>query len=236
MIIILTSFTHTIIIGYKVSDTIRKGILDVSMYQGSEKELMLGCLAALSSSAVWLLAATFLKLPISGTHSIVGSTIGFSLVARGMQGLNWGTLGTIVLSWFVSPILSGIMSTALFWCLKKFIICSKNPLRNGLMALPFIYGITLFINVSSIVHDGPACKHIIYLDSLRFETYLSSASLSSVSVLKMDNIPTWMAFVISFGVALLMAAIVQAVVVPMQRRRIMGKPVQFIFGDSDGNC
>lgn len=83
----------SVFIGYKVSNTMRKGILEVSLYDNSEVELMLGCLSSLASSALWLLVATFLKLPISGTHSIVGSTIGFSLVARGTQGLHWATLG-----------------------------------------------------------------------------------------------------------------------------------------------
>lgn len=70
----------------------RKGILDVDLYTDSETELMLGFVSALASSALWLLMATFLKLPISGTHSIVGSTIGFSLVARGVKGIQWITL------------------------------------------------------------------------------------------------------------------------------------------------
>lgn len=146
--------------GYKVSDTIRKGILDVTMYEGHEMELMLGCLAALTSSAVWLLVATFLKLPISGTHSIVGSTIGFSLVARGTQGLNWTTLGTIVASWFISPVLSGIVSTVLLWIIQRFILFAKTPLRAGLISLPIFYGFTVFVNVISIVHDGPARKSL----------------------------------------------------------------------------
>lgn len=80
----------------------RKGILDLNVYKTGpddeiqdlkERELMIGLLSALASSAVWLLVATFLKLPISGTHSIVGSTIGFSLVARGFDGLNFFKLG-----------------------------------------------------------------------------------------------------------------------------------------------
>lgn len=201
-----------VLIGYKVSDTMRKGILDVEMYKGTEVELMLGCLSALASSALWLLVATFFKLPISGTHSIVGSTIGFSLVARGMQGLKWSTLGTIVGSWFISPVLSGAMSVLLFWMIRKFILNARNPLKAGLFALPLFYGTTLAVNVFSIVHDGP-------------------------KLLYMDNIPTWLALVISGSLGLLVAVLVQLFVVPWQKKKILNQDktvrTEFTVGDSD---
>lgn len=43
----------------------------------------------ITGSAVWQLIASFLKLPISGTHCIVGATIGFSMVAIGTKGVQW---------------------------------------------------------------------------------------------------------------------------------------------------
>ncbi|XP_075161224.1 na[+]-dependent inorganic phosphate cotransporter type III [Haematobia irritans] len=201
-----------VLIGYKVSDTMRKGILEVELYQGYEDELMLGCLAALASSAMWLLVATFLKLPISGTHSIVGSTIGFSLVARGTQGLKWSTMGTIVGSWFISPVLSGLVSIMLFLAIRKFILRSPEPLKAGFRSLPIFYGVTFFINVISVMLDGP-------------------------KLLYMDNIPTWLAVTVSIALGILVAILTQLVLVPVQKRKIAKQlraknPVKFQFEDS----
>lgn len=78
-----------------MSDTMRKGILDINVYKDAELELMLGCISALAASATWLMVATFFKLPISGTHSIVGATVGYSLVQRGVEGVQWKTLAKI---------------------------------------------------------------------------------------------------------------------------------------------
>ncbi|KAA8592811.1 hypothetical protein FQN60_018266 [Etheostoma spectabile] len=112
----------SVLLGAKVSETIRKGIIDVQMYNGSEHVLMAGSISAMCGSAVWQLVASFLKLPISGTHCIVGATIGFSMIARGHQGVKWMELLRIVASWFLSPVLSGVMSGILFYFVRKFIL------------------------------------------------------------------------------------------------------------------
>lgn len=52
----------------------------------------------------------------------------------------------------------------------------------------------------------------------------------------MDNIPLYIGIVISLGIALVVAVLVQAVIVPWQKRKILGSDgkAKFTFGDSDG--
>ncbi|XP_065284020.1 sodium-dependent phosphate transporter 1-A isoform X2 [Dermacentor albipictus] len=184
-----------VLIGYKVSDTVRKGILDVSMYEGAPKDLMLGNLAALGGSAIWNILATAFSLPISGTHSIVGAVVGFSLVARGLRGIRWWELGKIVLSWFISPVLSGILSAVLYMLIQFLILRKEKPLEPGLRSLPFFYGFTLFINVFSVVHDGP-------------------------HLLRFNLIPWWGAMIVALSVALISVIVVWFFIVPRLRATI----------------
>ncbi|KAM9811124.1 sodium-dependent phosphate transporter 1-A [Neosynchiropus ocellatus] len=185
----------SVLLGAKVSETIRKGIIDVQMYNQSEHVLMAGSISAMCGSAVWQLAASFLKLPISGTHCIVGATIGFSLVARGHHGVKWMELLRIVASWFLSPVLSGIMSGILFYFVRKFILNEADPVPNGLRALPVFYAITMGINLFSIMFTG-------------------------APLLGFDKMPWWGTLGISLGCAVVTAVVVWFVVCPRLRKKI----------------
>ena len=81
--------------GAKVSDTIRKKIVDVTIYNEEPEVLAAGYTASLMGCAVLLVLATFFGMPVSGTHGIVGATIGFTLVANGIKGIQWLELGKI---------------------------------------------------------------------------------------------------------------------------------------------
>ncbi|XP_015827664.3 sodium-dependent phosphate transporter 1-A [Nothobranchius furzeri] len=185
----------SVLLGAKVSETIRQGIIDVRMYNGSEHVLMAGSISAMFGSAVWQLAASFLKLPISGTHCIVGATIGFSMVARGHQGVKWMELLRIVASWFLSPVLSGIMSGILFFFVRKFILNKTDPVPNGLRALPVFYAITMGINLFSIMFTG-------------------------APLLGFDRVPWWGTLCISLGFAFVTALVVWFAVCPRLKKKI----------------
>ncbi|XP_069106858.1 sodium-dependent phosphate transporter 1-A-like isoform X2 [Argopecten irradians] len=184
-----------ILIGYRVSDTIRKGIIDVSMYSnGSETLLLAGNVAALSGSCVWLLVATLLKLPVSTTHSIVGATVGFSLVAIGIQGINWKKIALIVGSWFISPVMSGVITVFTFWIVKKLVLKRNDPFSAGLKLLPIFYAFTTAVNAFSVFYKGS-------------------------SLLKFDEIPLYGVFILTFGLALIVTLIVHFVFVPRFKAR-----------------
>ncbi|KAL7035538.1 hypothetical protein ACKWTF_008431 [Chironomus riparius] len=187
-----------ILLGYKVSDTVRRGILDITAYDGHEKELMLGMLSALIGCAVWLLVATYFKLPVSTTHSIIGATVGFGLVARGPDGIQWGQIITIAISWVVSPILAGFISVAIYLLFYKFILKAQDPFKAGLAALPIIWGVVLFINVLSITLDG---SKLLYLHKLEW----------------------WHSMLISIAFALIAMVCVHFFMVPWQKRKILAQ-------------
>lgn len=199
---ILASIFETlgaILLGAKVGHTIRKGIIDVEIYEGNETLLMGGEVSAMAASGLWQLIATFLKLPVSGTHSIVGSTIGFSLVAKGTDGVHWSKLGAIVASWFLSPILSGIAAASFYIALRFFIFKRDDPITPSLMALPIMYGITVGVNLFSVLYTG-------------------------TELLGFDRLSVWADLAISSAMALIVAVCVQCLVVAkMKKSNLQGK-------------
>ncbi|KAK0147586.1 Sodium-dependent phosphate transporter 1-B [Merluccius polli] len=221
----------SVLLGAKVSETIRTGIIDVEMYNQSTHILMAGSVSAMFGSAVWQLAASFLKLPISGTHCIVGATIGFSLVAKGSQGVRWTKLFHIVGSWFLSPLLSGLMSAVVFWFVRKFILHKKDPVPNGLKALPVFYALTMGINFFSIMFTGApseyrhaGCLALHACPQTKPKVNSSLRRMPTYSKLKpmlgFDKVPSWGVVLISLGFSVLTALVVWFVVCPHLKKKI----------------
>lgn len=133
-----------VMLGGYVSSKLITGVVDPAQF-GDPKAYMLAMFAVLIAAGVFVLAATLFSMPVSSSHSIVGSLIGASVMAGGWSAVNWGELRNIVLSWFVSPILAAVLAAGLLSYIKSFIV--KNG-KEGMIArlqyfLPFVLATTV---------------------------------------------------------------------------------------------
>lgn len=143
-------FAGAFLVGGEVTDTIRKGILSPELFEHEPRELALGMLAALLSSALWLHLASWRGLPVSTTHSIVGGVIGFGVTSRGFGAIDWAPLGSIVASWVVSPLLGGLIAFATFALIRRYLLDATQPLRNTRRLTPwllFVVGVVLSLTL-----------------------------------------------------------------------------------------
>lgn len=152
-------FAGAFLAGGQVTKTIRKGIVDSDLLSGSPDLLIYGMLAALLAAGIWLLVASRLGWPVSTTHTIVGAIVGFAAVGIGYEAVKWAKVGSIVMSWVISPAIAGIISYWIFRSVQKFILNTDNPFQNAKRFVPvyiFFAGfiIALVTLVKGLKHVG----------------------------------------------------------------------------------
>lgn len=151
-------FTGAYMAGGAVTKTIRKGMIDADVLTNSPELVVYGMLASLLAAGIWLLVASRSGWPVSTTHSIVGAIVGFSAVGIGVDAVQWGKVGTIVMSWVISPALSGIIAYWLFVSVQRFILDTPNPLQNAKRYVPIYIFLVGFIIALVTLFKG--LKHV----------------------------------------------------------------------------
>ena len=151
-------FSGAFLAGGQVTSTIRKGIIDNAAISQSPDLLIFGMLASLTAAGLWLVIASRAGWPVSTTHTIVGAIVGFAIVGIGMDAVKWAKVGTIVMSWVVSPLLSGTMAFFLFRSVQKLILNTDNPIANAKKYVPVYIFATGFMIALVTLFKG--LKHI----------------------------------------------------------------------------
>ena len=151
-------FAGAFLAGGHVTKTIRKGIIDPTTVIDQPEILVWGMLSALIAAAIWLTVASWLGWPVSTTHSIIGAIVGFAIVGIGVEAVNWPKIGTIVLSWLVSPIVGGALSYFLMISIQKLILDTEKPLINAKRYAPYYVFLVGF--VISLVTLFKGLKHL----------------------------------------------------------------------------
>ena len=151
-------FAGAYLAGGEVTKTIRKGIIDPQFLTGSPELVVYGMLASLLAAAIWLLVASRAGWPVSTTHTIVGAVVGFAAVGIGIDAVQWGKVGTIAMSWVISPALSGIIAYWLFVSVQRLILDTADPLKSAKYWVPFYIFLVGFI--ISLVTIFKGLKHV----------------------------------------------------------------------------
>lgn len=155
----MMEFLGAVLVGNRVSDTIRKKIIKTDTFEDDPAVLMLAMAMALVGSSIWLSIATAIAMPVSTTHSIVGAVIGVGIASKGADHVKWGWNGftQIVVSWFIAPAIAGGFASIVFLIAKFSVLEIKDTrkgLRNGLILIPVLVFITFSVLTMLIVWKG----------------------------------------------------------------------------------
>ena len=185
-------FLGAVLAGGEVTSTIRKGIIDASLLSGTPETLIYGMLASLLAAGTWLLIASRKGWPVSTTHSIVGAIVGFAAVGVGIDAVHWGKVGTIVMSWVVSPLIAGFIAYFVFASVQVLILRQEDPLERAKRYVPVYiflaaFTITLMTILKGLKHVGLTISIAnAYLLAITIALVISSAGAFAIRRIKPD--------------------------------------------------
>jgi PiT family inorganic phosphate transporter len=146
-------FSGALLAGSEVISTIKHGIVEQQKL-GNAREVVLVMISALLASALWLNIATVTATPISTTHTIVGGVLGAGITIGGTAIVNWEVLGTITITWFLSPLLGGAIAALLLYLIKHYITYQLEMSRATERLVPVFVGLMAFTFTTYLLTKG----------------------------------------------------------------------------------
>ncbi|MCD6212840.1 MAG: inorganic phosphate transporter, partial [Sulfurovum sp.] len=124
--------------------------------------------AALLAAALWLNLATWLKAPVSTTHSIVGGVLGGGIAAGGFAIVSWGTMGKIAASWVISPVLGGVIAAIFLYIIKSKILYKEDKLAAAKKIVPILVALMAAAFMTYLTLKGLKKVWPVIVDTLSF--------------------------------------------------------------------
>lgn len=142
-----------IIAGGAVVGTIKGGIIDPEgITEVSEFAWLM--FSALLAGALWLNLATALGAPVSTTHSIIGAVMGAGIAAGGWGLVNWATIGQIVASWVISPLMGGMIAAGFLYVIKRNITYRIRKHHAAGQVVPWLVAVMVWAFVTFMLIKG----------------------------------------------------------------------------------
>lgn len=142
-----------LIAGGDVVSTIKKGVIDPALIPNTDTFIW-AMMAALLAAAIWLNVATAVGAPVSTTHSIVGGVLGAGIAAGGWAIADWNTVGKIVASWIISPLLGGLIAALFLYVIKRSIVYQADKVKAARKVVPFLVSVMAWAFSTYIILKG----------------------------------------------------------------------------------
>jgi sodium-dependent phosphate transporter len=137
-------FLGAVLVGARVSGTIKNGIISTSIFQGNPGVQMLAFTCALMVSASWLMVATRYSLPVSTTYSIVSALAGAGVAVGGVDAVQWGWndskgIAAIFGGIIIAPCLSAAFASVVFLFTKYAVLERENSVKAAMIVAPLYF-------------------------------------------------------------------------------------------------
>ncbi|MGC6403960.1 MAG: inorganic phosphate transporter [Candidatus Comchoanobacterales bacterium] len=139
--------------GSQVTESVRGQFFSLSYFSDQPMVLVIGMLSALLASGIWLILATRYGWPVSTTHSIIGSLLGFALMTV-PHNINFVFFQNVTVVWLIAPLIAVVFSYLLMKMMVKQLFNQIDPLRSAQKVLPVYLFIITYVIYSMIVFHG----------------------------------------------------------------------------------
>ncbi len=142
-----------IVAGGDVVGTIKGGIIDPAAI--NDPALFAWVMfSALLAGALWLNLATAVGAPVSTTHSIIGAVMGAGIAAGGWGLVNWETIGAIVISWVISPLMGGAMAAGFLYLIKRSVTYRSDKTEAASRVVPVLISLMVWAYTTYMLLKG----------------------------------------------------------------------------------
>lgn len=125
-IVAIFGFLGAVLIGPNVVKTIGRGIVPLDQMDLGLAHII--ALTAMFAGGMWITLATYLKLPVSTTHSVVGAVAGAGVAANDVPVI-WARFGDILIAWILTP-LGAALIAYVFYRLLRYVLLRRRPVSD----------------------------------------------------------------------------------------------------------
>lgn len=171
----ILNFFGAVLLGSHVASTLIEKVISPD-FAIHPHYYITGMIACLIASCLFVLLSTFTGMPVSSTHTIVGSLTGVVIVLGGFSVVNWHILLLIGISWLTSPFLAGVLAWSSIKIIKRFVYGSekKRIMRRFRKRVPVFIGLSVTLLAYSVLKRSELG---VFFDFSIFEEIIATLAL-----------------------------------------------------------